>query len=64
MAAIGEVTDAPGVCDGAFYSFTGGVTFIMEAYAASQGRVYTATVTGIALEDAAEWAGALANAAC
>jgi len=64
MGALGTVTEAPGVCDGAFYAGTEGLTFIMEAYSASQGRAFTATLTGIPLEQAVVWAGALHNAAC
>ncbi len=64
MAALGTVAEAPGVCDGAFYAGTEGLTFIMEAYSAAQGRVFTATLTGIPNEQAVEWASALLAAAC
>ena len=43
---------------------TEGLTFIMEAYSAAQGRVFTATLTGIPNEQALVWASALANAGC
>ena len=64
MGALRTVTEAPGVCDGAFSNGTEGLTFIMEAYSASQGRVFTATLTGIPNEQAVTWASALVAAAC
>lgn len=64
LEAAGEVSDAAGVCDGAFYTATDGVIFLMEAYAAAQGRVYAATITGISLDQSLPWAEALLNAAC
>jgi hypothetical protein len=52
------------VCDTGYFSELAGAGVIMEAHSAGQGRTYTATVTGLSIDDARDWAAALIGSAC
>ncbi len=52
------------VCDIGFYAELEGGAIIMEAHSDAQGRTYTATMSGIDLDDARDWAVALLDTVC
>lgn len=62
-AVTGEVVEVP-VCDTAYSIEIQGAILIMEAYSESQGRVYTTTISGLELTDAAAWSTAILEATC
>ena len=63
VAAVGGATDIA-VCDIGYYTELEGAGIIMEAHSDGQGRTYTATVTGIELDTALNWATALLEGVC
>lgn len=62
-AVAGDSLDIS-VCDVGFYAELEGGDIIMEAHSDAQGRTYTATMSGIDLDDARDWAVALLGTAC
>ena len=52
------------VCDAGFFTVLQDAILIMEGYSASQGRAYTATISGLDVSNAETWALTLIKAAC
>jgi len=62
-AAVSGAADIA-VCDTGYFTELAGAGVIMEAHSQGQGRTYTATVTGLSIDDARDWAAALLGSAC
>jgi len=62
-AAVAGATEIA-VCDSGYYTELEGAGVIMEAHSSGNGRTYTATVTGLSIDDARDWAAALIGSTC
>ena len=61
--SVATVNDMP-ICDGGYYIELPEAGILMETFSADPGRVYTATLTGMGIEEATQWAGILLSRVC